>query len=1268
MAIKTYFVDGKGRIDISNVEENDFLAHYPNAIQVLSEEEKQAIRNAMLAETRKITRNPALTPKNDEELANRYNRAQALTQMPGYSETPLNKAQLGYLEGQKAGKKFLAETPVNQADLYTKGDILGYHMPTLKGALKYSKDAIGGFITSLASIPIQSVSIPALNLINSEYHAQMLQGFIDQKQQQYAGNTDALGALKRGDVGGFLGMGFKTFIQSAPITAAWIVNPYLGAGVSVGAGATPKYSQLDRDLPELAQGTKLLSAANAGAWEAGSEYISMLLGFGKTIKMGSKLPEQILRDKISKAIKSRALGMMGKQWAIESGVEGAEEVANFTGDYLGDVVLGIKDFNSAEFRDGNINAGILGAAAGGWQGGIGMTRNMLINSRYMNIDSKLKKAANIDVESIKDPHERNIAAQVKSLAQKTIEAVSLAQSGDTAGAQAIASENVATISLMRSLNATSKVHDTIGLYNSIIIDTINEQTGVTDAAKTPTEAPVSQPILEVQQPDKPTPFDIKAILTPVREAIASKDAEQIANAEQIIQTAMSNAPTPQAENELRVAMSQLKKAKKEGTNVSKTPNSTGEILRINVKETKAKAESQAKHQEGVQVVPVVAENATTESAQPVTETEIKPEVKAEKPKVATKMEDIPLETKQSKSLTVGKIDENIERTDPKESKSIQEDKVGKTVTVSKKGKDLKIRYALIDRDKIVVSHSTGFQENAEYPQEIQNRQRDKTSLRGDTATLSAKLNPDLLMDNPIASDGRPIVIIDKNGKPIALTGNGRLIAMNIKAESKDGLAEYEGKLKERLADFGISDQDTKGKVLVGVYYGGENLVELARLLNVGEQKTLTKTEQATSDATLLANAKKEGNDLLLKLDMGTQALMSAANTPFIEEFISMAIPDTAGYKTDNGSYTNELEDRIENALFMYIFNNDSRANKLLEAYRETGESNVKFMLNGIMDNLKQIARLRNLIEKHGLLDLDITKDLIDTLSEVSRLRAEGVKLEEVAFEQDLFSNNQEYISDDKLALYQAVAGINSNNKAKLFIAGYYASAYDAINPDQSTIFSSAVDSKEQFLDTYAKEWMVNYGQKTKGKPVENLVPQKLEEDRSKAKETKPEEQKPIGSYARKQTDSTGVWQNITEDVYALSDPINIRGKVSGGNWAVEVTVKTGLGKTGLSTYSEHFWTKKEAQTFIDKVKSNPAAPAAEAKITQSTFAEQRTIGEAKRNEDKYPPDVREYLMGIEQDPRIDDIVLVEHGKPQNYKYTVPEDMRDFGIKQLRYLI
>ena len=46
------------------------------------------------------------------------------------------------------------------------------------------------------------------------------------------------------------------------------------------------------------------------------------------------------------------------------------------------------------------------------------------------------------------------------------------------------------------------------------------------------------------------------------------------------------------------------------------------------------------------------------------------------------------------------------------------------------------------------------------------------------------------MENEVASDGRPIVVIDKNGIVITLTGNGRLNALKMNAEKDGGLTEY----------------------------------------------------------------------------------------------------------------------------------------------------------------------------------------------------------------------------------------------------------------------------------------------------------------------------------------------------------------------------------------------------------------------------------------------------------------------------------------------
>lgn len=488
------------------------------------------------------------------------------------------------------------------------------------------------------------------------------------------------------------------------------------------------------------------------------------------------------------------------------------------------------------------------------------------------------------------------------------------------------------------------------------------------------------------------------------------------------------------------------------------------------------------------------------------------------------------ETKQSKSMNVGKINEDIDRTDPIKTGVISKESIGKEETVYKKGKKLKIRYALVPRDKLVVSHNTAFNENPEYPQEIQNRNLATAANKAKIIETQNNYIPDMLMANPIASDGRPIAIIDKDGRIIILAGNSRMVATN-RREEVQGLKDYEDTLREKLSEFGISDQDTTGKMLVGIYSGEEDLIELARLLNEQEQKALTKTEQAVSDATLIANDKKDGNDILLLLDEKTESLMSSKNNAFVEAFIKTCqIDDVAKYRSGN-VFTSELEERIENALFMYIFNNDVRAGQLLVALKETGDSKVKYILNGIIKNIKPITRLRNLTEKFNLLDLDITEDLIRAISDIDQLRAEGKSLENAAWEMDIFSINEEVIPTDLLELYQAILSIDSLNKADLFIGGYYSSAYDAINPDQQDIFSGAAESKKEFFNNYLKEWMVNYGQKQKKKASAGSISQELGNDSKEAKNipTKGKEELQIKAILQKAIDMFGGVFNANGD-------------------------------------------------------------------------------------------------------------------------------------------
>ena len=218
---------------------------------------------------------------------------------------------------------------------------------------------------------------------------------------------------------------------------------------------------------------------------------------------------------------------------------------------------------------------------------------------------------------------------------------------------------------------------------------------------------------------------------------------------------------------------------------------------------------------------------------------------------------------------------------------------------------------------------------------------------------------------------------------------------------------------------------------------------------------------------------------------------------------------------------------------MYIFNNDPRAARLLKEYRSTGESSVKSVLNALMENVKQIARLRNLIEKHGLLDIDISIDLIDAMSAINDLKAKGMNLNEIANETDIFSKNQELIPDDKLALYQAIATLTNNSAAYKFISGYYAEAYDTINPDQMTIDSKDISDKQQYLLDYAKRWLAYVEQKEQDRqagkagkkvgtsrqgirttPAEN-TPGKTQESQTKAEPAALEKPKPAEPRAAK---------------------------------------------------------------------------------------------------------------------------------------------------------
>ena len=103
---------------------------------------------------------------------------------------------------------------------------------------------------------------------------------------------------------------------------------------------------------------------------------------------------------------------------------------------------------------------------------------------------------------------------------------------------------------------------------------------------------------------------------------------------------------------------------------------------------------------------------------------------------------------------------------------------------------------------------------------------------------------------------------------------------------------------------------------MGVYYGKDNLVDLARLLNEPETKELSKIEQAVSDAVLLANAKKKGRDVLAKLNEDVSNILSPKNSQFLQLFTEICVGDEAKVRAESGAYTHDFQESRMRCLCM----------------------------------------------------------------------------------------------------------------------------------------------------------------------------------------------------------------------------------------------------------------------------------------------------------------------------------------------------------------
>lgn len=289
-----------------------------------------------------------------------------------------------------------------------------------------------------------------------------------------------------------------------------------------------------------------------------------------------------------------------------------------------------------------------------------------------------------------------------------------------------------------------------------------------------------------------------------------------------------------------------------------------------------------------------------------------------------------------------------------------------------------VRYAVVERKDLIVSHDADGAVNKAFPAEIQPRDRSTPEMRTQLQDIAGKLEPTWLTVSPNAQFGAPIV----SDRGIVESGNGRTLSIGLAYERfPDRAAAYRDEL-ERL---GFDTSAFERPVLVRIRQddlSAEQLMAYTARSNVSEVAKLSVAEQASLDARNLHGGILEsyqGGDLSL-----------GRNADFVRRFIQELVPvaDQNAFIA-GGRPTEAGIARMQGALLARAWQDPRMVREIAENPNPTSIT----ILRAFADTAPQVSRLRAAIEE-GRVDAgaDIIQPLKSAFDLVERARIEGRKL------------------------------------------------------------------------------------------------------------------------------------------------------------------------------------------------------------------------------------------------------------------------------------
>lgn len=371
------------------------------------------------------------------------------------------------------------------------------------------------------------------------------------------------------------------------------------------------------------------------------------------------------------------------------------------------------------------------------------------------------------------------------------------------------------------------------------------------------------------------------------------------------------------------------------------------------------------------------------------------------------------------------------------------------------------RIAVAEAGELVVSNDPHtFELNADYPPEMQPRQRDRTATRLQVEKIAANLDPDaLLEDFRVLDRGAPIVGPDM----VVEGGNGRTMGIiRAAADYPDLYAAYRDRLLERAPEFGIEPAAVEAletPVLVRIRLSDVDRVAFAQETNAPAGISTSAIEQARTDA---ANVTL---DMLRTLDVGESeslgdALRATRNSRFVQAFLGTMSENEQAELVDSGGRLNQDGiRRMVLAVFLAALPGDAGV-RLAELAFESIDLQLRNVVNAIARSLGDLAQAEALTSA-GERDpeLSIGEDLAAAVNVFARVkRTPGMDVEKFLAQAQMFERELTDFQEELLRFLDTRSR-SARRMADAFGA-YARSVIAAPPPAQATLIPGAELTKE----------------------------------------------------------------------------------------------------------------------------------------------------------------------------------------------------------------